>query len=75
VIGWLYLLEREYTTAERFLSIAHQYFPESPIVNLHLGQLYSLQNRPSLANYYLEKCIKYADDEEMVSLAKKFISP
>jgi len=42
---------------------------------LYLGQLNSLQNRPSLANYYLEKCIKYADDEEMVSLAKKFISP
>jgi tetratricopeptide (TPR) repeat protein len=75
VLGWLYLLEKDYTSAERFLSNAFGIAPEKAVVNLHLGQLYSLQNRDELANYYLERCINHADDPELIELAKKFLSP
>jgi tetratricopeptide (TPR) repeat protein len=75
LLGWLYILESDFTTAERFLSRAYQSKPDSPIVNLHLGQLYSLQNRASLANYYLEKCIRKTTDEEIIDLANKFLLP
>ncbi len=75
LLGWLYILESDFTTAERFLSRAYQSMPENPLVNLHLGQLYSLQNRASLANYYLEKCISNTTDKEIVNLANKFLLP
>lgn len=75
VLGWLYLLEKDYTSAERFFSNAFGIAPENPMVNLHLGQLYSLQNRDDLANYYLERCINHTDDLELIELANKFLRP
>lgn len=75
VLGWLYLLEKDYTSAERFLSNAFGFAPENAMVNLHLGQVYSLQNRDELANYYLERSINHTDDPELIELAKKFLKP
>jgi len=75
VLGWLYLLEKDYTSAERFLSNAFGIAPENAMVNLHLGQVYSLQNRDELAKYYLERCIRLSDDSDLINLANKFLSP
>lgn len=74
LIGWMYLLLNDYTTAERFLSNAYNLDTENALINLHLGQLYSLQNRNELASYYLERSIKFSEDDAIIVLAKKFLS-
>ena len=70
----MYLLLNDYTTAERFLSNAYNLDTENALINLHLGQLYSLQNRNELASYYLERSIKFSEDDAIIVLAKKFLS-
>lgn len=73
-LGWLLLILEDYTSAERFLSAAYQLAPESALVNLHLGQLYYFQNKTQLANYFLKRTIEFADQDELIQLANKFLS-
>ncbi|HSM25878.1 MAG TPA: tetratricopeptide repeat protein [Anaerolineaceae bacterium] len=74
LIGWMYLLLNDYTSAERFLSNAFKFNPENALVNLHLGQLYSIQKRNELARYYLERSIRFSEDDEILELAQNFLS-
>jgi len=74
-LGWLFLLLEDYTTAERFLSSAYNEAPESALVNLHLGQLFYFQNKTQLSTYFLKRCIEFAENDALIQLANKFLSP
>ncbi len=74
-LGWLFLLLEDYTSAERFLTSAYKEAPESALVNLHLGQLFYFQNKTQLSTYFLKRCIEYAENEALIQLANKFLSP
>jgi len=65
----------DYTSAERFLTSAYQDAPESALVNLHLGQLFYFQNKTQLSTYFLKRCIEFAENEALIELANKFLSP
>ncbi|MDO9088086.1 MAG: hypothetical protein Q7U53_17905 [Anaerolineaceae bacterium] len=75
VIGWLFLLLDDYTSAERFLTLAYEIAPESDIVNLHLGQLFVLQDKKELAAYFLNRSIEFSESKEIIRLARNFLSP
>lgn len=74
-LGWLFLILENYTSAERFLTSAYKEAPESALVNLHLGQLFYFQNKTQLATYFLKRCIEYAENDAVIELANKFLSP
>lgn len=74
-LGWLFLILEDYTSAERFLTSAYKAAPESALVNLHLGQLFYFQNKSQLATYFLNRCIEFAENEALIELANKFLSP
>jgi len=74
-LGWLFLILEDYTSAERFLTSAYQEAPESAMVNLHLGQLFYFQNKTQLSTYFLKRCIEFAENEALIELANKFLSP
>lgn len=74
-LGWLLLILKDYTSAERFLMAAYYQEPESALVNLHLGQLYYFQNKPQLSSYYLKRTIEFADHDELIQIASKFLNP
>jgi predicted Zn-dependent protease len=75
VIGWLFLLLGDYTSAERFLTSAFEQAPESDLVNLHLGQVFFLQNKMEAATYFLNRCIEFSENYEIIQLARKFLNP
>lgn len=75
VIGWLFLLLNDFTSSERFLTLAYEGAPESDIVNLHLGQLFVLQNKKELAAYFLNRSIEFSENKEIIQLARNFLSP
>lgn len=74
-LGWLFLILEDYTSAQRFLTSAYEEAPEAALVNLHLGQLFYFQNKSQLATYFLNRCIEFAENEALIELAKKFLSP
>ncbi|PKO06640.1 MAG: hypothetical protein CVU41_05945 [Chloroflexi bacterium HGW-Chloroflexi-3] len=74
-LGWLFLLLEDYTTAERFLTAAYKEAPESALVNLHLGQLFYFQNKNQLSTYFLKRSIEFAENDQLIQLANKFLSP
>lgn len=74
-LGWLFLLLEDYTSAERFLTSAYKAAPESALVNLHLGQLFYFLKKTQLSTYFLKRSIEFADDEALIQLANKFLSP
>ncbi|MBW6472162.1 MAG: hypothetical protein K0B14_03470 [Anaerolineaceae bacterium] len=74
-LGWLFLILEDYTSAERFLTSAYKEAPESALVNLHLGQLFYFQNKTQLSTYFLKRCIEFAENEALIELANKFLSP
>jgi len=74
-LGWLFLLLEDYTSAERFLTSAYKEAPEAALVNLHLGQLFYFQNKTQLSNYFLKRSIEFAENEALIQLANKFLSP
>jgi tetratricopeptide (TPR) repeat protein len=74
-LGWLFLLLEDYTSAERFLTSAYKEAPESALVNLHLGQLFYFQNKAQLSSYFLKRCIEFAENDALIQLANKFLSP
>jgi predicted Zn-dependent protease len=75
VIGWLFLLLGDYTSAERFLTSAFEQAPESDLVNLHLGQVFFLQKKMEAATYFLNRCIEFSENYEIIQLARKFLNP
>lgn len=74
-LGWLLLILEDYTSAERFLKAAYHQAPESALVNLHLGQLFYFQNKTQLSTYYLNRTIEFADHDELIQLANRFLTP
>lgn len=74
-LGWLFLILEDYTSAERFFTSAYKEAPESALVNLHLGQLFYFQNKTQLSTYFLKRCIEFAENEALIQLANKFLSP
>jgi len=74
-LGWLLLILEDYTSAERFLRAAYNQLPESALVNLHLGQLYYFQEKSQQSSYFLKRAVEFADDEALIQLANKFLSP
>lgn len=74
-LGWLFLILEDYTSAERFFTSAYKEAPESALVNLHLGQLFYFQNKTQLSTYFLKRSIEFAENEALIQLANKFLSP
>jgi tetratricopeptide (TPR) repeat protein len=75
VMGWLYVVLENYTTAERFLTAAYETNPELDIVNLHLGQLFSLEGKKELSTYFLNRSIEFTNSSDIKQLAEKFMLP
>ena len=74
-LGWLFLILEDYTSAERFLTSAYKAAPESALVNLHLGQLFYFRNKTQLSTYFLKRTIEFAENDALIQLANKFLSP